>query len=158
MFGKSKLNHMMFALVLLGIVGSSAVVIYAISPLWQAPASVNVKIKETKTLAVYSDSSTINTISGVSFGDLEQGAQVTKVLYIKNTGNVAVTLDWASDLKSSSNNYLGDDWLFQNSQASWQSIRGYSLPAGAVLETQYKLFIAGTAPAKSYSWVLQLGY
>lgn len=145
-------------ILIIATVASTATLVYALSILWQAPASVNVKQKTTMSIGVYSDSGASNPISSISFGDLEQGAQVNKVLYIKNTGNVAITLDWVSDLKSKSNNYLGDDWLFQNSQGNWQSIRGYSLPAGAIFETQYRLFIAGTAPAQSYSWALQLGY
>lgn len=136
---------------------STATLAYALTVLWQAPATVNVKVKETKTLAVYWDSAATSSVSSITFGDLEQGAQVSKAFYIKNTGNVPISLDWLSDLKSTSNNYLGDDWLFKNSQGNWQSIRGYTLPAGAVLETQYRLIIAGTAPAQSYGWALQLG-
>lgn len=145
-------------ILILTIVASTATVVYALTMLWQASASVTVKIKETKSLAVYWDSATTSPASDISFGELEQGAQVNKVLYIKNTGNVAVALDWASDLKVNSNNYLADDWLYKNNQGNWQSIRGYSLPSGVVLETQYRLFIAGTTPAQTYGWAVQLGY
>lgn len=154
---RSSVPVLMLVLVTI-VVASTSILVYALTMLWQAPANVNVKLKETRALTVYLDSAATNPVTGLTFGDLEQGAQVTKVLYIKNTGNVPITLDWLSDLKSTSNNYLGDDWLFKNSQGNWQSIRGYSLPAGAVLETQYRLIIAGTAPAQSYGWALQLGY
>jgi len=147
----------LFALII-GLIASTSTLVYALTMLWQAQGSVTVKAKETKALGVYWDSGASNPVSSIPFGDLEQGAQVNKILYIKNTGNVAITLDWSSDLKPKSNNYLGDDWLFKNSDGNWQNIRGYSLQPGAVLETQYRLFIATNAPAQTYTWTLQLGY
>jgi archaellum component FlaG (FlaF/FlaG flagellin family) len=142
---------------LLVIALSTSAMVYALSILWQAPASVNVTQKQTKALKVYWDSGATNPVNSINWGNLEQGSQSYVTLFIKNEGTVTISLDWSSNLVSISNNYVGDDWVYYGSDGNWHSIRGYSLAAGSMLQTQYRLFIATTAPAQSYSYTLTLG-
>ncbi|MCP8308874.1 MAG: hypothetical protein H3Z53_11285 [archaeon] len=136
---------------------STSAMVYALTVLWQVPASVTVRQKETKAVNVYWDSGATNLVTSISWGTLEQGSQSHVTLFIKNEGTVTVSLDWSSNLNSISNNYLGDDWVYYGSDNNWHSIKGYNLAAGSILQTQYRLFIATTAPVQSYSYSLTLG-
>lgn len=74
-------------------------------------------------VGVYSDSYCTTNCTSIAWRNIAPGASVTKTVYIKNTGSVAVTLTMATSgwAPSNANNYLTQVW----------DRSGYTLGAGA---------------------------
>lgn len=65
-------------------------------------------------VGVYWDQACTNAVSSISWGQLEPGSNVNKSIYIKNTGNSAVTLSLATSNwnPSSASSYMTLGWNY----------------------------------------------
>jgi hypothetical protein len=75
---------------------------------------------ETLNLSVYQDSACTQPLSGVNWGTLKPGTAANRTIYVKNTGNAAVSLNmtvtaWSPSVASS---YITLTWDKQGSQVS----------------------------------------
>lgn len=147
-----KINAIQLVILCLVAATSGAALTYALTIYWNA--SVNITISESVSLGVYWDQACTNPATVVDFGSQRSGAYAYKELYIKNTGNTQVTLEWRSDAPTSV--LAGDDWI-RPSDSSWTNIRGYILEPEEVLKTKYEVFILPNANAGSLSWTMELG-
>ena len=87
-------------------------------------------------LGVYSDSGCTVALSSVSWGTLDPGATMTSTIYLKNQGNVAVTLSMTVDswTPSSASSYLTLAW----------NRDGYALAAGASVQAVLSLTVSSS--------------
>ena len=87
-------------------------------------------------LGVYSDSGCTVAISSVSWGTLNPGTTSTAPIYVKNQGNVAVTLSMSVNSwnPSSASSYLTLTW----------NRDGYSLAAGASVSAVLSLTVSSS--------------
>ena len=69
-------------------------------------------------IGVYSDSGCTQTCTSLDWGMVSPGSVVTKNVYVKNTGNVPVTLSMATSgwSPSNANSYLTVSWNRQGTQ------------------------------------------
>jgi len=108
-------NSLRFVPILL-VVGLSLFEVNSISGLLSTRANVagsgTISIPSSLSIGIFSDSACTTPITTFSWGDLQPGGASSKVIYIKNTGNVAATLHmsvgtWAP---STASNYLTVTW------------------------------------------------
>ncbi len=96
-------------------------------------------------VGVYTDSACTVNCTNISWGNVASGTTVTRTVYIKNTGNVAVTLSMATSgwTPSNANNYLTQSW----------DRSGYTLGAGASISAMLMLTAsANTGSLTSFSY------
>jgi hypothetical protein len=76
---------------------------------------------------VFSDSACTNTKSAISWGSLAAGSSTTQTVYVKNTGNAAMTLSLSSNnwTPTGANTYITVSWDKQGQTLS----AGQSTPA-----------------------------
>ena len=78
-------------------------------------------------IGVFSDSACTNTKSAISWGSLAAGSSTTQTVYVKNTGNAAMTLSLSSNnwTPTGANTYITVSWDKQGQTLS----AGQSTPA-----------------------------
>ena len=81
----------------------------------------------TPNIGVFSDSACTNTKSAISWGSLAAGSSTTQTVYVKNTGNAAMTLSLASSnwTPTNANTYITVSWDKQGASLA----AGQSTPA-----------------------------
>lgn len=92
-------------------------------------------------VGVYNDGYCTSNCTNISWGNLAPGGMITKTVYIKNTGNTAVTLTIATSSwnPSSASSYLTLAW----------NRAGYTLAAGASIDATLTLSASSGAGAIS---------
>jgi len=87
-------------------------------------------------VGVYWDSSCTNTVSSIDWGVLDPSATVTRTIYVRNEGNVAVTLSMTTGNwdPSSASSYITLIW----------SRGGYVLSAGSVVDAVLTLSVSSS--------------
>ncbi len=147
-----KIGILQLAVLLLVVISSVAVTVYALTILWSA--QVGLKVVDTVGLSVYSDQAATNPVTSIDFGEQRKCAAADKTLYIKNTGSADIKLDYSSNAPTSI--LASDDFVYYNNGA-WANIRGYTLKAGEVLTAKYQIYILPNAATGSKSWTLSIG-
>lgn len=76
-----------------------------------------VNIVSTPNLAIFSDSQCTQSLNTIDWGSITPGTQVTKTIYVKNTGNVPLTLTMSPSSwnPSAASNYMSLTWDKQSS-------------------------------------------
>ena len=76
-----------------------------------------VTIVSTPNLAIFSDSQCTQSLSAIDWGSITPGTPVTKTIYVKNTGNVPLTLSMSASNWSptAATNSMALTWNKQNS-------------------------------------------
>lgn len=149
---KRTIGLLQFVILLLVVLSSTAIAVYALTILWSA--QVGVTVVDTVGLSVYSDQACTSPVSSIDFGEQKKGAATDKTLYVKNTGSADIKLDWSSNAPTTI--LSADDFVYYNNGA-WANIKGYTLKAGEVLTAKYQIYILPTAAAGSKSWTLSIG-
>jgi len=98
--------------------------------------SGSITIAPSVQLGVYSDSGCTVALSSISWGTLNPGATLTQTIYVKNQGNVAVTLSMSVDswTPSSASTYLTLTW----------NLDGFTLPAGNSVQAVLSLTVSSS--------------
>ncbi len=80
-------------------------------------SSGTVTIVSTPNIGVYSDSNCSQTLSSISWGSITPGGSATQTIYLKNTGNVPLTLTMTSNSwnPSTASSYMTLSWNKQSS-------------------------------------------
>jgi archaellum component FlaG (FlaF/FlaG flagellin family) len=75
-------------------------------------------------VGVYSDSNCMTPLSSISWGTLDPGGSVNYTMYVKNTGNIPVTLTMAPSNwnPTTASNYITLTWNQQNTVLSPNSV------------------------------------
>lgn len=87
-------------------------------------------------VGVYSDSGCTTPLTSISWGTLNPGGSVNYTVYVKNTGNIPVTLNMTTSNwnPSSASGYMTVTW----------NAEGYRLPASAVVQTVLTLKVSSS--------------
>ena len=138
-------SRYLVALMVLDVVFASAVLtIPNLSAINQQLRNISLHISRTyqpqqASLGIYWDRSCTNTTSSIGWGLLIPGANKNIVLYVRNEGNIPVTLhkdisNWNPSMASS---YITLDWDYANE----------SLETGSVVAVKLQLVVSSNAPA-----------
>lgn len=131
---------------------------YAFTVSWSSPVNV---VTTTPDIKVYWDSACTDPVTSIDFGNIQQGAWVTKRLYIKNEGGGQVNIYWNSTVSSVTAGKIQDWWGISSSRSSFGStaykINGTALASGEVRDTWYHILVDPQITLSSYSWTLNLG-
>ena len=103
-------------------------------------------------VGVYTDPACTVNCTSISWGNVAPGTTVTRTIYIKNTGNIAVTLSMATSgwNPSNANNYLTQAWdrsgytLGQGASISAMLTLTASANTGSLTSFSYNIVITGT--------------
>lgn len=87
-------------------------------------------------VGVYSDQACTSPVTSISWGTIDPGASIDKIVYIKNTGNNPVTLTLATSNwnPTGASNYMTLGWDYG----------GQSINAGAVVQVKLTLSVSSS--------------
>lgn len=105
-------------------------------------------------LGIYWDLNCTQPVTTIDFGNLTYTNYVqtpwSQPIYIRNEGNVPLTLDYNSTLHNVSTQISESwDWI-----KTFQNIHGYVLGNGTTLETWYGIGVPAYPTAGTYNWTL----
>ena len=92
-------------------------------------SSGSIQIQASPDLGIYSNSQGTTPLSSLSWGTLEPGQSQTYTIYVKNEGNVPLTLSLETDnwIPASAENYLTLNWNYNYQALSPDAIRQITL-------------------------------
>jgi uncharacterized membrane protein len=117
-------------------------------------SSGTVTVISTPNLAVYSDSACTQTLTSINWGSLAPGQTASKTIYIKNTGNVPLTLSMDANgwNPSTASNYMTLTWNRQSSSLAVNQVVSADLTLvispsinGLVTSFSVNIVITGTS-------------